>query len=323
MGMIHGVTVGRRRVFLVTQSGNTLRIVAYRFPQGGPPEHDESLNIPYPNRDHEWVRPTAPVFIGEKAYVGTGGGLVLFEPGKPLALLTDEDGLPGVAVSSLGAYEGTLYLGIGILRTGKWGFVSYDPDAGIFKTLASSASLGGASSGLKGKVIRVILPDPKRKCLWIGDEYIGLWRYDPETGRGRQILEWRFGLTCWEGIARPMSFSGDHLIYDMGTCGLVQVNLDEGSRTWLVGYRREFRPEGMDGEHPVFGFPALSLWPAWYDGSILITGGDRNRHVRLHRKGKAPAYHSEMKNVVFLEPIPAGVLAVSNGGGAWLIRKKN
>ena len=300
-----------------------MTLSVHRLPNGGPPVSTGSISFERKPSPSYYSPVTSIALARRKVYIGTGYGLAEFSQGlKKARMITETDGLPGAHISSLASYDDKLYMGLGTRSHGKSGLACYDPKDGTSRLIASSSATEIRSGLDGGKNYRIhgIVADPRRKCLWLGvDVYtlptdrIGLWRYVPDRGKLEQALA-----TGHPTRFKSLGWSGDSLLCRMHA-SVFLVDPDRLSMTWLITQNLSFSPSGCEGP-PVFGNPGVDIWPATFDGELLLTGG--RGPLRLHRKGHPPAPNRKIRYVKFLHPTRFGILAMNAAGKGWLIQRK-
>jgi hypothetical protein len=153
---------------------------------------------------------------------------------------------------------------------------------------------------------QMILADEAGKRLWIGHDG-GVLCYDPEADKLDDAVKMWFG-----HAANPMAFCPGGLIFT--TSG------------YAVGYDVKFVDlQTLKMKDLSVGKAGLSPWPAWYDGTVLITGGPAGyakSALYLHRPGKEPAPLRLTGWIYILQMTPHGLLAIDTEGEGYLIQKK-
>lgn len=243
--------------------------------------------------------------------------MVLEDGGEP-RLLTEADGLPGMTIRAMAAYGDKLYLAMGGALGGKDAFAVYDPAAREHRILFSNTAVGGLRRNL---MLKAMVVDEERKCLWLGSEWAGIWRFDPATDKMEKVAPVRFMLGP-HGI-HPMALCSVGLLYADAN-NVSMLDLSDYKQTFLIGNQHS-GPNGYK-DVPLMGSPAGMLWPACFIGDDLITGGgDLGSTVPpyafIHRPGKEAALTRSLCAVRLFEPTPHGLLAMDCKGEGYLIRK--
>lgn len=296
----------------LTPKERKLTVSVHSFPDGGPALRTESLTIPAPG--HLLLEEASAALIGNCLYVGTIGGVAILPEKGPLHLLTEADGLPGTAICGMAAYGGKLYMALGSRQQNKRALAVYDPETQASRIIASNTALEPERRLHTEREFRIILADESRKCLWIGYD-CGVLRYDPESDKLDDAV------TTWLcHSANPMVLCPDGLLFLTGYSGLRVADLQTLKTTLLA-----HGPDIGKDEPPKFANPGVSLWPAWYDGTILITGGGnwcKKPPLYLHRPGEEPAPLQLAARIHILQMTPQGLLALDEQGEGYLILKK-
>jgi len=267
---------------------------------------------------------------GNAVYVAANrGGLAVFRRGRG-KVWTEKEGLPAGGIHSVACYGGKVYLGVGGYHEAS-GLIEFDPRRRSFKILASSRTTGRRSAldGGEPYVLRGLLADPARKCIWFGvsaedgSERVGLWRCFPGTGR----LE-HFWKTADSFDIRSMLLkNGKILLTDSslstveGIGTLVLVDPDTDTKTWLAG---SWRPSNDCGRAPVYERAGGGMWPLAVMGEHLITG---DGVLRLHTKQKGSTVLDRasdgpgISEIVLVRACGDCVLAGSESGDVWRIQR--
>jgi hypothetical protein len=265
------------------------------------------------------VEEASVALAGNCLYVGTIGGVAILPEKGPLRLLTETDGLPGTAICGMAAYGGKLYMALGSRQQDKRALVVYDPETHASRIIASNTALEPERRLHTEREFRIILADETRKCLWIGHD-CGVLRYDPVADKLDDAVKTWLCLS-----ANPMVFCPDGLLFSTCDAGLRVADLQTLKTTALArGPNKGSARFGKD-DPPKFENPGVSLWPAWYDGTILITGGGnwcQKPPLYLHRPGKEPAPLQLAARIHILQMTPCGLLALDEKGEGYLIQKK-
>jgi len=306
-GTATGALVHKDRLYCIVLTNDhkgrhSVTVTVHPFPSGGPALRTQTLTLPEENM--LYVSEGMGAMMGERLYIGTTVGVVAFSETEPPRLLTEADGLPGVLITAVAAYEGKLYLGIGPPTQFKHAFVVYDPASRQARTIVSNTAL--EASQRRDIVVQTLLVDEERKCLWIGSN--ALYRYTPEADKLDKVMEWVYMVDA----GHTMLFSAHGLLYAMGSSA-TWLDIKNIKQTCLLGH------DGLVEDKSLFGYPGTSYWPAYYDGQTLITGG---KDLLLHRVGQEPARSRLAQDIAFFEPTSEGLLAMSRNGDGYLIRKK-
>lgn len=276
---------------------------------------------------------------GTRAYVGWAqGGLATFEEGR-VTVWTEENGLPSDCVAAVAPFERKLYVGMGRahIRGGVGAFAELDLATDQFKILCSGRSQQKLTPlhGGRPYVVRAILPDPKRGCLWLGvidyergpDTRQGLWTYDPRAGKFRQ--RWKGGpLRAILGVSR-LCWHGERILTTYGGmfCGRTELLLF-GPETMAEAVLVRWHP-ARPAAPPVIDLPWSLDERATFlsDGRILI-GGRRLYLLNPKEPRKKPQFLTHMPDgqdilkdwVISMQPYPGGVILGTVHGSLWRVR---
>jgi len=328
-------------------------VSVHRFPDGGPALRTDALAIPL-GKAFTMGQVVWAGFAGDSLYISTGGSLVSFPDNAAPRLLAEADGwsVTGMPISAMAAFGGKLYLAVGERGSGdmlkpKRAFVVFDPVARTVRVVFSNTALEEAQR--RDVMITTILADDARKCLWVtlaGDkDSAGIFRYDPATDK-LDKLEVANQSDNLDKSAAPYAGTPVQMV---ALCpgGLLVLTMNQGRKppisnmlavldpqtrkeTWLAGQVYGPYLKRRDGD-PVFGSSQVGLWPAWYDGTSLITAslsvesgmaGGKGGRLFLHRIEQEPVCNQALAVNPFFQSTPMGLLVLDKAGDGYLIRKK-
>ena len=286
------------------------------------------VRIPIDRTERNMTTWVATVFCmamkEETAYVGTRSGLVELDAGtQEWALYTREEGLPGNMVRAVAVLSGRLYLAVGpnpydhtVDEPAVFG--RFDPSNRTFAVIASELAIE-KSTPWDGQPFEVddVIADEDRGCMWIKERDTGIWKYSPEFEELTNVIS----------NVSNLALSGGKLVGE-------HINV-HGRRKSHVNFVQppEFAaaliPNPLGEKELVTESVA-----AVRDGKGLIVAGKEiiqgghQRHLFFHQPGGATERLTEtpegypFPGALHLNRTGAGILAVSERGHAFLIRRK-
>lgn len=225
-------------------------------------------------------RSTVPIESNESSvFVWCGKrGLGIVRDGTE-TLVGEDSGMPQDFLGDMAWFEGRLYMSF------RQVFLCYDPKTGKTEQLASSLAVESKTplDGGKPFFIQTILPDAKRRCLWllveelIGRERHGVWRYSPDKGEfhfaykvPRRVPGFRTGTTMSD-----LSWSGNELFFFEGRRWVV-IDPETERAIPLEKYAKfDLRAEGV--RHAV-RFIKIGDHIIGANGQIYTPDGNVHRH---------------------------------------------
>lgn len=164
----------------------------------------------------------APGPDGAIYVAGYEAGLTVIREGKARHF-GDEEGIPAEAIQQIAWLGDRLYLAF------PNALCSFDPETRAFATLATSKAIEprGPLDGGRDYLVKSVLADPVRKCLWLSvkgtpegsgikgtAERSGIWKFTPRDGRFKQVFQDQLGMLAWSDgkiaflVTRHVPFSG-------------------------------------------------------------------------------------------------------------------
>lgn len=297
------------------------RISKFPFPAGGAPAYEIHFKLPVlPGQTDPGLaahQVTGIARTAKKFFLGTRAGILeVDETAQTTRLYGQADGCPTVAITALTAHEGKLYFSAGDDRTALY---SYDYFTAKADLLASS-TVAVPRNPLDGKrlEIRNLISDPERRCIWICDRSLGLWRYRPQDGLVEPIPVRSVFPTNISLLPQGLLCSGE----TSGIAMLDPVTLKEECILSVFG--ANIRKDRFPANFRANG--GVHVWPAAADADSLFLGVfgvflvDR-RSPDWVWPGLLPGATGQA--ISSFESSPHGLLAVSRSGQTWLIQRRS
>lgn len=191
------------------------------------------------------------VFMSGRVYATLNEGLGIFPVSEKKArIITPAQGLPSTNIRAITAFDGRLYMSAGLniylrLRD-KCGLISFDPEKETFEMMCSTARLNSKNQldGLPVYMVRAIVGDKKRKCLWFDvlerdvpngtSSRSGVWQYSFEAEKFRKV----WSHDTYPGNAWNIKMLGDKLLLSFGGGACTYDPDKEEFETYTVFERR-------------------------------------------------------------------------------------